>query len=195
MRTLKTILITIVLALLAGIAYVYSGFHDVSATTRHNRFASWGLSMTVDKSVARRAKEVAVPDLDDETLRLTGINDYEAMCVDCHGAPGKDAAAVGEGLNPSPPDLAHSAQELSAAELFWVTKHGIRMTGMPAWGRTHDDKDLWPVVAFMQALPKLDEKAYRSMLAKAEGLGHHPPQDDAGTDDHAHGDHDHSHDH
>jgi hypothetical protein len=74
---------------------------------------------------------------------------------------------------------------MTAAELFWVTKHGIRMTGMPAWGRTHEDDTLWPVVALMTALPELDAAEYDDMLNRAEGLGHHAG--DAAENGHAHG--------
>ena len=124
-------------------------------------------------SVERRASEIAVPELGDQSLVLAGVNDFEQMCVQCHGAPGKEPGAVGKGLNPPPPDLAESAKEMSAAELFWVTRHGIRMTGMPAWGSTHSDDALWPVVALMTALPELDSGAYEDLLGRAEGMGHH----------------------
>jgi hypothetical protein len=124
-----------------------------------------------------------VPDLDDEALVLAGINDFDSMCIDCHGAPGKSPAAVGQGLNPSAPDLAESAGEMTPAELFWVTKHGIRMTGMPAWGATHDDGSIWPVIAFMTKLPGLDEAGYLEMLNAAMGHGHH--SDDSVVEEHS----------
>ncbi len=87
-------------------------------------------------------------------------------------------------LNPAAPDLAEEAAELTAAELFWVTKNGIKMTGMPAWGATHDDSSIWPVVAFMKELPDLDGAAYQAMLESASGRGHHA--EDATNDDHSH---------
>lgn len=62
---------------------------------------------------------------------------------------------------------------MTAAELFWVTKHGIKMTGMPAWGATHADDSIWPVVAFMLKLPELNGAEYSTLLASAEGIGHH----------------------
>jgi len=68
---------------------------------------------------------------------------------------------------------------MTPAELFRVTKHGIRMTGMPAWGATHDDDALWPVVAFMTALPQLDADGYKALLAKAGGIGHHASDEGA----------------
>jgi hypothetical protein len=115
------------------------------------------------------------------------MNDFEAMCVECHGRPGKKPAAVGQGLNPVPPDLADVATRRSAAELFWVTKHGIRMTGMPAWGATHDDEALWPVVAVMSALPGMEPADYAALLEDAKGMGHHGPgpEDDVGASEHA----------
>jgi hypothetical protein len=116
---------------------------------------------------------------------LAGVNDFEEMCVQCHGAPGKRPAAVGQGLNPPAPDLAESANKMTAAELFWVTKHGIKMTGMPSWGKTHEDDALWPVVALMTALPDLDAAAYDRLLNRAEGMGHHAS--DAAENGHAHG--------
>ncbi len=115
---------------------------------------------------------------------------------------------MGQGLNPPAPDLADSAAHMTPAELFWVTRHGIRMTGMPAWGATHDDEDLWPVVAFITTLPGLDADAYQSMLSRAEGIGHHGAteagahthDETTGSDDsqrqekeHGHGDQDHTH--
>jgi len=92
---------------------------------------------------------------------------------------------MGQGLNPSAPDLADSAAHLSPAELFWVTKHGIKMTGMPAWGVTHDDDALWPVVALLARLPELDADSYQALLASAEGVGHHEPAADQKDDGHA----------
>ena len=84
---------------------------------------------------------------------------------------------------------------MTPAELFWVTKHGIRMTGMPAWGATHDDDALWPVVAFMTALPQLDGVGYKTLLEKADGIGHHATDEGATVPDekpaHDHSTHDH----
>jgi mono/diheme cytochrome c family protein len=50
--------------------------------------------------------------------------------------------------------------EWSDAELFWIVKNGIKMTGMPAFGPTHGDEDLWAIVAIMKELPELSEEAY-----------------------------------
>jgi mono/diheme cytochrome c family protein len=186
---MKTILVTILLAavllVVAAVAFVYSGIYDVSASTSHGAVSHWALTTAMEASVKRRAGRIEVPDLSDESLVLAGVNDFEEMCVQCHGAPGREPAAVGQGLNPPAPDLAETAIEMTAAELFWVTKHGIRMTGMPAWGATHDDDALWPVVALLTALPELDAQAYEALQNRAEGMGHHAI--DAADGNHAHG--------
>ena len=192
MKYVITLLVVGGLTVITALGLVYSGAYDVSAMTPHGDFANWLLSTTAHRSVARRASGIDAPVLDDETLIVAGINDYDAMCVDCHGAPGRALTPMGEGLNPPPPDLSESAQHLSDAELFWVTKHGIRMTGMPAWGKTHADEDLWPLVAFLRRLPDLDAEQYEALLASATGAGHHDdaahshsPAEEAQDHDHA----------
>jgi len=186
MKTIvMTLLLAAVLLLVGAVAYIYSGVYDVGASTPHGAISSWVMKATMHSSVERRAGQIEVPDLSDESLVLAGVNDFEEMCVQCHGAPGKEPAAVGQGLNPPAPDLAESANEMTAAELFWVTKHGIKMTGMPSWGNTHEDDALWPVVALMTTLPGLDAAAYDGLLNRAEGMGHHA--NDATGNDHQHG--------
>ena len=59
------------------------------------------------------------------------------------------------------------SSELTPAEQFWVVKHGLKMTGMPAWGVTHDDELLWDVVAFLRKLPELSADQYRALVESA----------------------------
>ena len=170
---LKTIIVCALLTGVGAVAYMYSGLYDVSASTPHSALSNWAMSTTMRASIERRARDIPVPDLNDDALVRAGVNDFEAMCVGCHGAPGKARGPAGKGLNPQAPDLKEAAQQRTSAELFWATKHGVKMTGMPAWGATHDDESLWPVVALMVALPELDAKSYSELLASAEGHGHH----------------------
>lgn len=184
MKILSTLVVAAAIVVLGVIGFAYSGFYDVSASASHNGIVHWLLSTTSDASIERHAGAVEVPDLDDEARVLAGVNDFNSMCIGCHGAPGIDPEAMGQGLNPPAPDLAESAADMTPAELFWVTKHGIRMTGMPAWGVTHDDSSIWPVVALLTKLPGLDESGYQDLLASAEGHGHHT--DDSSGSEHSH---------
>lgn len=200
MKSVITTLLIAALLLIAGtVAFIYSGVYNVGATSPHGAVSSWILETTMHASVERHAAQVDAPDLEDRALVLAGANDFEAMCAQCHGAPGQEPAALGKGLNPPAPDLSESAKHMTAAELFWVTKHGIRMTGMPAWGATHEDDALWPVVAFLRELPELEAAAYAELLESAEGMGHHTGDDHApaageepGADaEHGHSTHEH----
>lgn len=177
MKILASIFAVVAVLILGMAGFAYSGWYDVSALRAHGGIAEWFLSTTSHASIERRARDIEVPDLGDEALVLAGINDFNAMCAGCHGAPGVARDAAGQGLNPPAPDLAEEAAELTPAELFWVTRNGIRMTGMPAWGATHDDASIWPVVAFMTRLPSLDAAGYREMLESAAGHGHHAGDD------------------
>ena len=173
MKMMIKLLGTVLFLGLVFVGHAYSGLYDVSANSRHSLIANWYFSTVARASISKRAASVDVPSLDDEALVMAGINDYDSMCVACHGAPGKSPDSLGQGLNPPAPNLAQSAQKMTPAELFWVTKHGVKMTGMPAWGATHDDDSLWPMVAFMVKLPELDGPAYQEKLNLAVGRGHH----------------------
>jgi mono/diheme cytochrome c family protein len=190
MKTLITLAIVVIVGLMGAIGFAYSGLYDVGASSPHSGFVNWLLSTTSHASVERRARDIEVPNLEAEALQLAGVTDFNGMCAGCHGAPGQDPEAMGQGLNPPAPDLAESAKEMTPAELFWVTKNGIKMTGMPAWGATHDDDALWPVVALLQKLPDLDAAGYQALLADAEGIGHHA--EDVADDGHAHASADHA---
>ncbi len=183
MKTPRAVFVFVIIGVVATVGFVYSGFYDVSASSPHSGIVNWLLSTTSRASIERHAKGVEVPDLDDDALALAGVNDFNSMCKGCHGAPGQDPEAMGQGLNPPAPDLAVSAANMTPAELFWVTKNGIKMTGMPAWGATHDDDALWSVVALLQKLPNLDAAGYQAFLANAEGFGHHA--EDVADDGHA----------
>ncbi|MCZ6640749.1 MAG: cytochrome c [Gammaproteobacteria bacterium] len=192
MKVTSVIFAVISVSVLGVFGFAFLGFYDVSASSPHGGLVTWLLSTTSHASVERRAGEIDVPDLDDVALTLAGVNDFAGMCAGCHGAPGQEPEAMGQGMNPPPPDLADSAAHMTPAELFWVTKNGIKMTGMPAWGATHADEALWPVVAFMTRLPELDGAGYVALLADAQGHGHHATGDDAGGHEDAEADqHDH----
>ena len=76
------------------------------------------------------------------------------MCVDCHLAPNRKDSEIRAGLYPKPPDMTRHV-DAGTARMFWVIKHGIKMSAMPAWGPTHDDRRIWGIVAFLQELPEL----------------------------------------
>lgn len=146
--------------LIAGLAlFIASGTYAISADTPHWPITRALLEWTRERAVARAAADIQVPDLSAESRRIQGARDYAAMCAQCHLAPGMDKSALRQGLNPMPPDLAK--HQVDPARAFWIVKHGIKMTGMPAWGQTHDDESLWNIVAFLLVMPDTSAEQYR----------------------------------
>lgn len=152
------------LGAVGALGTIYLGVPDVGATTPHWAITEWVLSTTMENAVRRRAAGIRIPgDLGDPARVRAGASAYDEMCAACHAAPGVDAAALAEGLLPPPPELADDAAHWSAAELFWIVKHGVRMTGMPAFAPTHADREIWDVVAFLRRLPEMSSTEYASL--------------------------------
>lgn len=152
-------------ALAGGAAAIWFGVPDVAATTPHWALTRWILSTTMERSVARRARALEPPAFLDESPRIrAGAREYDEMCAGCHGAPGVEPGHIGKGLNPEPPDLARAAPDWTVQELFWITAHGVRMTGMPGFAASHSDEELWEIVAFVKRLPRMSDAEYRALL-------------------------------
>ena len=163
MRFASGFLAAIVLMVLVALAVSYSGVVNVAATEQDKGVAAWFLSNTMRSSVRRQASGIAAPRQASEEEIREGFRFYNEACVYCHGAPGKDPTDIGKGLNPEPPYLPDVVARWSGGELFWIAKNGIRMTGMPAFGSTHKDEEIWKVVAFIQRLPTVTEEDYAKM--------------------------------
>lgn len=183
----------VVVLTIGGIgAFIYSGVLDVGADEPHWPLTAGILAAVRDRSIAIRAARLTVPNLTDPGLVALGAEHYEEMCTGCHLAPGKRDTNARRGLNPQPPQLA-LPRARTPAETFWIIKHGIRMTGMPAWGATHDDRTIWGLVAFIQQLPTTDAAGYARLTGSESGRSdgqdhadreHRSDQVDDATDDH-----------
>ncbi len=168
MRPLLFVLIIICLLAAAGVAYLFSGYYDISATQPHWKITVWILNQLRDHSVKFHSKGIIPRDLNDPKLLMIGIRHYHEMCRLCHGAPGYEKEGFAKGLYPKPPNLAaREIQAMTDAEAFWVLKKGIKMTGMPAFGPTHDDDELWGIVKFWRRLPSLKPEQYQKLLESA----------------------------
>jgi len=182
---LLTILIVVCLVIVYG--FVQSGIFNVAATVKDGPLITWILQTTMKKSVERRARSIEVPDINNNEMILAGMSDYVGMCAQCHGEPDKPNGILTEGLNPSPPNLEHLTEARTAAEMFWIINNGIRMTGMPAFGKTHQADEIWPVVAFLQSAKAISNTEYNRLKKEAEAYGHHKTEssmDDKGNGQH-----------
>lgn len=169
------------LAAVVPLAALALGVIDLSAARPPGRIetalASWGL----DRSLARHAPEQDNPFNDTPSVVPAGMKHDQANCVVCHGAPGVSPNELAYGLNPPAPALgAEATQSRTDGQLFWVARNGIRMTGMAAFGKTHDDKEIWHIVAFVRHLPDLTDAERQSLMAAGKEEGdHHGPTEHA----------------
>ncbi len=157
-----TLLAALVFAGLGGIA-IYLGLYNIAADTPHFRPTYWLIEKLRDQSISVRARSITVPkDLADPKRISAGAGLYTEMCSGCHLAPGMEKTELSQGLYPQAPELSRGTAR-SPAQQFWMIKHGIKMTAMPAWGKTHNDQLIWNMVAFIQQLPKLSPSQYEDL--------------------------------
>jgi cytochrome c1 len=154
-------------AALVVAAVVYGGLYDIAATDQHLQPIHTMLETAMRQSVRLRARGIAEPPLADDNMALRGAGCFRDKCVQCHGAPGVAQGDIGKSMQPLPGPLVDARRHWRARELYWVTRHGIKMSGMPAWEMRLTDEQLWDVVAFMQRLPDLNAAQYAAWTARA----------------------------
>lgn len=156
---------------------VFGGLYDVASTQQHWQPTYRVLETAMRHSVKLRARDIVEPPLADETMALRGAACFRDKCVQCHGAPGVSPEEIGKSMQPLPGPLVDARRHWRARELYWLTRHGIRMSGMPAWEFRLSDGELWDVVAFLQRLPDLNATQYADWMRRAPA----PPACGAGS--------------
>jgi mono/diheme cytochrome c family protein len=175
MKFIAGFIAALVVLAVGGLIYIYSGTYNVAASKSDSKIIRWVMETAREKSIEARADKVGPQPPPSPDSIKEGFEHFDGMCVACHGAPGIERGEVGKGLNPKPPDLSRLSKEADPRELFWVVKNGIRMTGMPSFGATHNDRAVWNIVAFLKELPATTAEKYQEMrkeLAASRGSDH-----------------------
>ncbi len=172
LRFLQGFVAALILLAIAAVAVAYSGIYNVAADAPGIPPLEWLLATTSENSVPVHAKGIRAPARLTDQQALAGLKIYRETCVYCHGAPGQDPGDIGKGLNPEAPYLPDVTGGFSSAELFWIIKNGIRMTGMASYGKVRDDGEIWSLVAFVQRMQKMTPDEYKQMeqsVASSQG--------------------------
>ncbi|KQT09306.1 c-type cytochrome [Ramlibacter sp. Leaf400] len=167
LRTLA-IALGLLIALAAGVSalLVWRGTYDISATNQHTDTVFKVLDYSMRRSVQSRIEQApAPPDLGEARRVRSGAVHYRDQCLQCHGAPGVAPEPLAFGLTPAPANLLAAGRTWAPGEIFWVVKHGIKMTGMPAWVYRLGDDEVWDVVAFVRAMPAMSPRDYAQFAA------------------------------
>lgn len=158
-------LLLLVIAAFGG-AFFYAGVYNIGADEPHSKLVYNTLGKFRERAIKHHARDIVLPaDFNDPRRIASGAGLYE-MCTGCHLGPGVEKSEMSQGLYPPAPELARGTKH-SPAEMFWVIKHGVKLSAMPAWGRTHSDELIWDMVAFARALPKMSPEQYQAALASA----------------------------
>jgi mono/diheme cytochrome c family protein len=157
--------LVLIFSLLAGSAgglYIYLGLYNVAATEQHSPLVFEFMQYTMRRSVMAHARDVEIPDLNDPRRIQNGALLYVRHCLQCHGGPGIAPDPVGMGVMPAPANLVETGREWSAEEIYWVIKHGLKMTAMPAWKYRLSEQDIVDLTAFVTLLPTISPTDYKN---------------------------------
>ncbi len=164
----------------ATYVYVHYGFLNMEGDQPINRVEFFYLGDAMDNYVARYAPKVKDPLAPDDATLIKGIRIYKSNCAVCHGGPFKPISDVGLSLYPRAPQFLQDSPDMPDNQNYWITKHGIARTGMPAWDKSLGDTDIWTVVTFLSKMGDLEklspavQQEWKS-AAQAEP-GAQPPQ-------------------
>lgn len=150
---------------LFGVAVAWSGLLNIGASTGHWRITNWALHWAMGNYTRTYAllEDEPPADLDDRARVHRAAGHFETACAFCHGSPLRDWPILPANMTPRPPALDGSAQKWSPRELSRIIRHGIKYTGMPAWIARGRADEVWAMVAFVRALPKMSPDEYRAM--------------------------------
>jgi len=173
--------VAVFLVLPAGaLLFNLSGVYPIAADKPHFALVRWFLETGRTRSVKFHSKGIQVPNLQDRSLFRNGFVLYRKNCQPCHGAPGVASEQIGLGINPKPPQLVTVGTHWTDSELFWITSHGLKMSGMPAFAPRLSDQDRWAVVAFLRRFSTLSATEYKDL---AEAVDHGIEPANWGVDD------------
>ena len=159
----------VLLLILAGFAgaFIFGGVYNIGADSPHYNFVYKTLEQFRERAISHHARDIRPPaDLNSPQRIAAGAGLYQEMCTGCHLGPGVEKSEMSQGLYPQAPELARTTGR-SPAEQFWIIKHGVKLSAMPAWGRTHDDQLIWDMVSFIRKLPTMSPKQYQATIASA----------------------------
>jgi Cytochrome C oxidase, cbb3-type, subunit III len=169
MRILAAIGVLAIIIAIGEAIFFFGGLYSVAATAEDPAIVGWALARVRTASIDRHADDKPPSSINDPATVQAGAKEFaEHGCPTCHGAPGVGWAKFSEGMHPDPPDLKDVVGELSPAQLFWVVKNGINMTGMPSFALAGaKDDEIWSIVAFLKKLPGVSEADYKTWTTQA----------------------------
>lgn len=149
-RVLLGTVLTLALLSVSALAVVKLGLMPVSADGNHSRLEARVMPSVLHAAIAKQAPLQTNPvSLSEDNLK-SGATTYKAMCARCHSTPQGNPSVYGQSFYPPAPQLSGGMSTYTESQLFWIIKHGIRNTGMPAWGSMLSDEEIWQIVNLLK---------------------------------------------
>jgi thiosulfate dehydrogenase len=158
------LLTALILLAIGGYYFVSAGALPAGQDVTPSFLETWAAHTSLRAAVTREARALSSPLQPNDENLTAGIALYRANCQVCHGGPDATSSTIAKGLSPPVPQLAKDGVEDDPEGVtYWKIVHGIRFTGMPAFGKSLDQRDLWKVALFlkrMNALPPVPRQAW-----------------------------------
>ncbi|WP_051300077.1 c-type cytochrome [Methylobacter luteus] len=167
--TWKRALATAAALFMLAMAIAWSGVLNIGASTGHWAITDWFLHWSMRNTVRTYAALTVDEPAADAGGLTSAAGHYAANCAFCHGAPGEQPARVMKGATPGAPDLAATAHSWTDRQLFWIVKHGVKFTAMPAWPALDRDDEIRRMAAFVRRLPDMTPAEYRALAYGPDG--------------------------
>ena len=148
------LLLFLALLLLAAGATVALYHFSLSALNEPGRVETY-LATKAKFWIISRSARGPLPTAPPYDARSVGIGQmaYGGECANCHGVDGRTPTDIGRWMYPRTLALdSAQVQQWSDAELFWIVKNGIRLSGMPGFGKIHKDEQIWHLVHYVRSL-------------------------------------------
>jgi mono/diheme cytochrome c family protein len=169
-KVLSGAVLMLVILLVSALAVMRLGLMPVNADGTHSSLEARIMPLVLHASIVRHASGDTNPiSVNEENLKA-GVSTYKEMCARCHSTPGGNPSAYGQSFYPPAPQLLGGMSNYTDSQLFWTIKHGIRNTGMPAWGAMLSDDEIWQIVSLLkhsQDLPPSVEAEWQAPKNKA----------------------------
>jgi thiosulfate dehydrogenase len=145
----------VVMALLAEFTWVRFGFVNPRADIPENGFERSLAMPALDASVDHRASNLKNPIQPTEANLIAGIKIYQANCASCHGDIRRRQSMFADALYPRAPQFMEDPPDMPENENFYIIEHGVRLSGMPAWGKILNQQQAWQLTTFLKDMDKL----------------------------------------
>ena len=153
MRRLAVIA-SLVLLVLVGVGVGVSQF-SLTALDDPGRTETYLATKVKHMLVSRDSRGVPQGPASTAASSAAGEKLYGAECAMCHGLNGRTPTDNGRWMYPRAADLtSQQVQQYSDRELFWIVKNGIRLSGMPAFGKMETDEHIWQLVHYVRTLKR-----------------------------------------